>query len=66
MLYVKNPAGYEFRWYDGSDFIEVFHKLANFPGEPIEAVYAGGMKRSESDLRRYANETPDYGRAYNA
>lgn len=41
MLYIKNTAGYEFRWYDGSDFIEVFHKSCSFPNEPLEVIYAG-------------------------
>lgn len=64
MLYVKNPAGYEFRWYDGSSFIEVFHRRATFASEPIEVVFAGDLNRSESNLRKFANETPDYGRPY--
>lgn len=66
MIYVKNPAGYEFRWEDGSAYIEIFHKRASFPNEPLEAVFAGNLRRTESDLKRFANETPDYGRPYNA
>ena len=66
MLYVKNPAGYEFRWDDGSPFIEVFHRQSSFPNEPLEVIFAGDLNRSESNLRKIANETPDYGRPYNA
>lgn len=62
MLYIKNPAGFEFRWYDGSDYIEVFHANAFAANEPLEAVYAGDLRRTESDLRKFANETSDYGR----
>jgi len=66
MLYTKNSAGFEFHWYDGSDLIEVFHSLASYPNEPLEVICSEGLKRSESDLRRFANESPDYGRPYNA
>jgi hypothetical protein len=62
MLYTKNPAGFEFYWLDGSPYIEVFHKEAIFPTEPLEAVFAGDLKCTESDLKRFANETPEYGK----
>jgi hypothetical protein len=64
MLYTKNPAGYEFRWPGGSDYIEVFHNQAIYPNEPLEVVQVLDLKYSESDLKRFANETPDYGRPY--
>ncbi len=66
MLYTQNPAGYEFKWEDGSPYIEVFHRKASFPRQPLEVVFAGDLKRTESDLRKFANETPDYGRPYDA
>lgn len=63
-MFYRNPSGYEFRWEDGSPFIEVFHRKASFSAEPIEVVFAGDLNRSESNLRKFANETPDYGRPY--
>ncbi len=66
MLYTRNPAGYEFIWPDGSDFVEVYHSDADYSDIPLIVIWAGDIRRNESELRKLANESPDFGRPYNA
>ena len=66
MLYTKNPAGYEFCWPEGSDFIEVYHADANYNDIPVIAIWAGDVRRNESELRKLANADSSFGRPYNA
>lgn len=63
MLSVTNPAGWMFVWPTGSDFIEVYHEDADHRDVPVEVLYAGDLKYNESELKRLANETPEYGRS---
>ena len=64
MLIVSNPAGWEFVWPAHSDFIEIYHNDADYNDQPVEVIYAGDMKYNESDLKKLANESSDYGRPY--
>lgn len=66
MLFTKTPAGYEFRWPDGSDYIEVYHPKASYNDIPVVAIYAGDVKRNESELRKLVNADKSFERAYNA
>lgn len=64
MITVTNPKGWIFEWPERSDFIEIYHASASYNDQPVEVVFAGDMKYNESELRKLANETPDYGRSY--
>jgi hypothetical protein len=62
MLTTVNPGGFVFKWHDGSDVIEVFHNEAAYPEAPVEVVIATGLRYNQSELNRFANESPEYGR----
>jgi hypothetical protein len=64
MLITTNPAGWTFVWPSRSEFIEVYHDDASFSDQPVEVISAGTLKYNDSDLRKLANESPEYGRAY--
>lgn len=66
MLFTRNPAGYEFRWPAGSDYIEVYHSDASYKDIPVIAIWAGDIKRNESELRKLANADKSFGKGYNA
>lgn len=60
-----NPAGWKFVWPDGSDYIEVYHPNAEYPEAPVLVMETAGVRHNESELKRIANESPEYGRPYN-
>jgi hypothetical protein len=62
MLTTINPGGFVFKWPAGSNLIEVFHNESSYPDAPVEVVDASGLRYNQSDLNRFANESPEYGR----
>lgn len=56
-----NPAKFTFVWHESSDIVEVFREGDPF-WAPFEAIFAGNMQRSESNLNKIANESSDYAR----
>lgn len=64
MIIVTNPAGWTFEWPERSDFIEIYHNNASHADQPVEVLYAGDLRYNESELKKIANESPDYGRSY--
>jgi hypothetical protein len=64
MLIAENSSGWKFIWLTGSDLIEVYHPDASFPEFPVDVIVASGIRYNDSDLRKLANETSEYGRSY--
>lgn len=48
--------GYDFHWPDGSDYVEVYHKDADYPDQPVFVLWAGDIKRQQSELNKLADE----------
>lgn len=64
MLVAENSNGWKFVWITGSDMIEVYHPKASFPEYPVDVIVAGDIRYNDSELRKLANQTSDYGRSY--
>jgi hypothetical protein len=64
MLRCENARGWKFVWPEGSPYIEIFHTDAPYPEIPVYVYESGKMRYNESDLKRLANETPEFGRSY--
>jgi len=52
-----SKGGLDFHWPDGSEFVEVYDKDADYADQPVFVLWAGDIRRQQSELNKLANDT---------